>query len=100
MFAHRINRRMICAGHREGGKDSCSGDSGGPLVLEDRPKVWYQIGSVSFGEGCGEAEHPGVYFRTTEGIQWISFVSNYYASRVDELAAGEEVSATWCLTPP
>lgn len=49
MFAHRVNRRMMCAGHRQGGKDSCSGDSGSPLILEEGGK-WMQVGSVSWGE--------------------------------------------------
>ena len=25
------------------------GDSGGPLILEDRPQVWFLIGTVSWG---------------------------------------------------
>ena len=93
-FAHRVNRRMMCAGHAEGGKDSCSGDSGGPLVFEDKPKVWTQIGSVSWGDGCGEEGYPGVYFRTTEGVQWISYMANYY-----EGEDPDDKGATWCIVP-
>ena len=32
---------MMCAGHREGGKDACQGDSGGPLMKKvNKARVW------------------------------------------------------------
>jgi len=85
LYAHRVNRRMLCAGHLEGGRDSCTGDSGGPLVMEINPQMWIQIGSVSWGDGCAKERMPGVYFRTTESGQWLRHISNK--------------EATWCAAP-
>lgn len=49
---------MVCAGVPQGGVDTCQGDSGGPMVAG---KVL--IGITSWGEGCAEPGHPGVYTR-------------------------------------
>ncbi|XP_063277713.1 granzyme A-like [Prinia subflava] len=64
-----ITENMICAGAKNGGKDSCNGDSGGPLICNNEMK-----GITSFGKPkrCGEANSPGVYTRLTkQKLKWI-----------------------------
>ncbi|MCB5167739.1 serine protease [Streptomyces bambusae] len=57
----------VCAGVE--GKDSCQGDSGGPLFRKVAGRT-YQIGIVSYGEGCAEQGAPGVYASTSSAKLW------------------------------
>jgi hypothetical protein len=66
-----IDRRTICAGYAEGGRDACQGDSGGPLVTKDEQGAFIQIGVVSWGLGCAKAGRPGVYSRISAFSGWI-----------------------------
>ena len=92
----QLSDQMLCAGYKvmthndshmhfliiylqqEGGRDACLGDSGGPLacqVKEDGP--WLLYGITSWGIGCGDPLHPGVYTRVTELIQWIQVIHHF-----------------------
>jgi transmembrane serine protease 3 len=62
---------MLCAGYKQGGKDSCQGDSGGPFVFKKGQSYVLQ-GVVSFGVGCARAGLPGVYARVSNYIGWIN----------------------------
>ncbi|XP_059475854.1 coagulation factor XII-like isoform X2 [Neocloeon triangulifer] len=64
---------MICAGSLEGGTDACGGDSGGPLACESRGRH-VLMGVVSWGDGCGKKNRPGVYTKVSHFIDWIDSV--------------------------
>lgn len=71
----QIDDRVVCAGFMEGGKDACQGDSGGPLMLPVAEKngsfPFYQIGIVSYGDGCGRPNLPGVNTNVQYFAGWI-----------------------------
>uniref|UniRef100_A0A4W4DYN9 Peptidase S1 domain-containing protein n=1 Tax=Electrophorus electricus TaxID=8005 RepID=A0A4W4DYN9_ELEEL len=73
LYGGGITGNMICAGALPGGKDSCQGDSGGPLVIK-QGSIWIQAGIVSFGNGCAQANYPGVYTRVSQYQKWINQV--------------------------
>jgi MYXO-CTERM domain-containing protein len=66
-YAQTLSGDQLAAGLRGvGGKDACQGDSGGPLVVTD-PKTGATklVGVVSWGNGCAEADYPGMYARVS-----------------------------------
>lgn len=66
-----IDESQICAGNLEGDKDSCQGDSGGPLTCQRTDGTYFVAGLTSYSIGCGYADTPGVYTKTSSHMAWI-----------------------------
>ncbi|XP_076855427.1 hyaluronan-binding protein 2 [Brachyhypopomus gauderio] len=71
VYGDVLDESMFCAGHMQGGVDSCSGDSGGPLVC-NRNETYYVYGVVSWGDSCGKKNKPGLYARVSVFLDWIN----------------------------
>ncbi|KAK2603731.1 hypothetical protein QQS21_004107 [Conoideocrella luteorostrata] len=63
-----VTENMFCAGLKAGGKDSCQGDSGGPIIDAASGAL---IGTVSWGQGCGQPDYYGVYVRLGNYVDFI-----------------------------
>lgn len=66
-----FNRTMLCAGEKEGGKDTCGGDSGGPIFYQKDGRSYF-IGNTSWGDGCAQPERYGVYTFARAFLPWIN----------------------------
>ncbi|KAL0979265.1 hypothetical protein UPYG_G00182950 [Umbra pygmaea] len=66
-----VTDNMLCAGDTRGLDDACKGDSGGPLVCLKDGRMTL-VGLISWGDGCGKKDKPGVYTRLTKYTDWIN----------------------------
>ncbi|KAM8812648.1 LOW QUALITY PROTEIN: transmembrane protease serine 5 [Rhynchonycteris naso] len=64
-----LTPRMLCACYLDGRADACQRFGGG-AVCPDRG-IWYLVGVVSWGRGCAEPKHPGMYAKVVEFLDWI-----------------------------
>ncbi|NXW80621.1 THRB protein, partial [Hirundo rustica] len=71
----KVTDNMFCAGYRPDESkrgDACEGDSGGPFVMKNPDdNRWYQVGIVSWGEGCDRDGKYGFYTHVFRLKKWI-----------------------------
>uniref|UniRef100_A0A669CZH9 Prothrombin n=1 Tax=Oreochromis niloticus TaxID=8128 RepID=A0A669CZH9_ORENI len=74
----KITDNMFCAGYKPDDYkhgDACEGDSGGPFVMKYRAENrWYQIGIMSWSEGCDLDKNYGFYTHLFRMTRWIGKV--------------------------
>ncbi|XP_041842043.1 hepatocyte growth factor activator isoform X1 [Melanotaenia boesemani] len=70
VYGNHVTSDMVCAGLR-GCVDACQGDSGGPLACV-KDDVSFLYGIISWGDGCGHSNKPGVYTKVVNYIDWIN----------------------------
>lgn len=78
-----IGDDAFCAGYAKGGKDSCQGDSGGPIVVKTN-NSYEQLGIVSWGIGCAQANAYGVYTNISHFDSWIADKTRGFSYRAKE----------------
>lgn len=67
---------QMCAGSKDGKRDTCTGDSGGPLFV-DHPDDEYKclhlvLGLTSYSHGgCANEDFPAIYVRLSAYVDWI-----------------------------
>ncbi|KAF4796499.1 HGF activator [Turdus rufiventris] len=71
IYGTELTENMFCAGYFDSKSDACQGDSGGPLACEDND-ISYLYGIISWGDGCGRVNKPGVYTKVTNYVKWIN----------------------------
>ncbi|XP_004432296.1 PREDICTED: hepatocyte growth factor activator [Ceratotherium simum simum] len=71
VYGADISPNMLCAGYFDCKSDACQGDSGGPLACE-KNGVAHLYGIISWGDGCGRLNKPGVYTRVANYVDWIN----------------------------
>jgi len=76
-YREHIPNIFICAGYREGGRDSCEGDSGGPMSVMGQDGRYRLQGIISWGIGCAEKNQPGVYTRISKFAEWINQIIQF-----------------------
>ncbi|XP_064169644.1 prothrombin [Anguilla rostrata] len=73
--AIRVTDNMFCAGFKPDDPqsgDACEGDSGGPFVMKSpEDNRWYQVGIVSWGEGCDRDGKYGFYTHLFRMRRWM-----------------------------
>ncbi|XP_028990073.1 prothrombin [Betta splendens] len=74
----KVTDNMFCAGYKpedEKRGDACEGDSGGPFVMKyPAENRWYQMGIVSWGEGCDRDGKYGFYTHLFRLTKWLKKV--------------------------
>ena len=94
-----IGPGQICSGTDLGGKDSCQGDSGGPLMAYDREDQKYQVGLVSWGNGCAKPGWYGVYTRISAHSDWLRSKVGPLVGVASHIASAQAVTAATVPSP-
>ena len=75
ILGYTMTANMLCAGYQQGGQDACAGDSGGPLIIREiegnEASQWIQVGIISWGKGCAQADAYGVYTHVAIYKSWV-----------------------------
>ncbi|XP_053131386.1 prothrombin isoform X2 [Hemicordylus capensis] len=80
----RVTDNMFCAGYSPDDSqrgDACEGDSGGPFVMKNPDdQRWYQVGIVSWGEGCDRDGKYGFYTHVFRLKKWMQKIIDKHGS--------------------